>query len=147
MEGMGVRGGRSPRRTMVVADQLQDVGSAGTFEIGGDVNVTQASEPEPEDDAPKPRVRLAFTQRVDAADAPSPLPAARRTIAVPQATPAPSPAVPVSGGVPPPSGAAEYGSGVYDQLSQDRTRTVAIVLGILLLGGMAAYLIIAMGAR
>jgi hypothetical protein len=36
---------------------------------------------------------------------------------------------------------------VYDQLSQDRTRTVAIVLGILLLGGMAAYLIIAMGAR
>jgi hypothetical protein len=142
-EGMGVRGGRSPRRTMVVADQLRADGSAGSFEIGGDLSPMTADAPA-DADAAQPRVRLAFTQRVEAADTTTPPPAARRTLVVP------NPGTPAKGTTPAPArppGVAEYGSGVYEQLTQDRSRTIVIVLAILAFGGMAAYLIVAMGAR
>jgi hypothetical protein len=148
-EGMGARAGRNPRRTMVVADQLVADGSAGVFEIGSDEAPAPLGEARDVDVA-QPRVRLAFTQRVDAADAPVAA-APRRTLAVPaglvdRATPAAPPKVITS---PPPSPApgADYGSGVYDQLTQDRSRTVMVVLAILAVGAMAAYLIVAMGSR
>lgn len=159
LEGMGVAAGRAkaPRRTMVVADQLSEhaAPSAGAFETSGE-DFHEVREPDP--DAPRPRVRLAFTQRMSAADpAPkqTPRPAPRRTVVVPTEITAGATA-PRAASEPPSSSLTNSGRRASDSFTSgiahpqalqaasaamERTRLIVIFVVVALVMGMAGYLV------